>query len=554
MKLVKLNMTTGAVTLESIPQGRLLGGRALIDWYMTEHVSPKVHPLAEGNPFIVAPGLMAGTNAPSSGRLSVGGKSPLTGGIKEANVGGPAAYKLGRLKIRGIIAEGKAKDWQLLRLDSTGAILEPAHDIVELENYDACEKLRARYGERITVIIIGPAGERLYANSTVAGTDLEGRPCRHAARGGVGAIMGAKRLKAIVIDDSHASGNKPANEEAYGLALKEVIKFLKINPYTERLQRFGTPVFVDGDQGRGSIQTRNYSRGTFEKIENINAGKFLELNKTRGGSTGHGCMPGCIVRCSNIFHDSEGKYLTAGLEFETLTMLGSNLGIDDLDAIARMDRKCDDLGIDTIETGAAIAILNEVGLFEFGDAARAMELIEEIGKGTLMGRILGNGTEITAKVHGIARVPVVKGQAIPAHAGRSMKGWGVTYATSPQGADHTSGAVLQNPLSPEGQVEMSRDSQIVNAALDAVGFCHFTFLGPDLIAPIVSAFYGVDWSKSDYVEMGREMLRQERAFNLRAGIGPGADALPDFMKTEPLPPTNAVFDVPDEEIDQFFNF
>jgi aldehyde:ferredoxin oxidoreductase len=222
-----------------------------------------------------------------------------------------------------------------------------------------------------------------------------------------------------------------------------------------------------------------------------------------------------------------------------------------------MDRRCDGIGIDTIETGAAIGVLNDAGLYEFGDAPRAEALIDEIAQGTLMGRILGNGTEATAKIFGIARVPTVKGQAIAAHSGRSMKGWGVTYATSPQGADHTAGPVGAGDfLTPYGQVEISRNSQIINTAMDATGLCHFTFAYrfPQVIAPLINSLLGTQLADEDVFEMGREMLRQEHAFNVRAGIGPGADGLPEWMRKEPLPPTNAVFDVPQEEIDNFFSF
>jgi len=141
---------------------------------------------------------------------------------------------------------------------------------------------------------------------------------------------------------------------------------------------------VDIDNGRGSLQVNNFHQGSFEKFENINANKIIELNKVRGGIMGHGCMPGCAMQCSSIFHDADGQYVTASLEYETLSMLGANLGIDDLDAIARMDRKCDGLGIDTIETGCTIGILNDIGLFEFGDVAKAEAFIEEIGKGSPM--------------------------------------------------------------------------------------------------------------------------------------------------------------------------
>ena len=562
MGFIRIDMTEGTTFSETLPEESprdgMIGGRAIIDWYMTRCVPPRVHPLSKESPFIVAPGTLAGSSAPSCGRLSVGGKSPLTGGIKEANVGGTAAYKLGRLGIQAIVVEGKAKDWQILKIDNQGFTFEAAEDIIGLDNYDACARLRERYGERIGIMITGKAGERLYANATVAATDPEGRPSRHAGRGGVGSIMGAKRLKAIVIDDEGTHMRKPSDPDSFRTAVKKAVDtFNTGGPYGEILRSFGTPWFVDLDNSRGSLQTNNYRMGSFDKVGNINAAKFVELAKARGGSTGHACSPGCVVQCSNVFHDAAGAYVTSGLEYETLTFLGANLGIDDLDAIARMDRRCDGLGIDTIETGAAIGILNDVGLFEFGDAARAEELIEEIGKGSLMGRILGNGTEVAAKVFGIDRVPTVKGQAIAAHSGRSMKGWGVTYATSPQGADHTAGPVGAGDfLNPQGQVALSRTSQIINTALDATGLCHFTFSYryPEIIMPMINSFCGTELTLDDFLEMGKEMLRREREFNLKAGIGPGADALPEWMRTEPLPPTNAVFDVAEEEIEQFFNF
>jgi aldehyde:ferredoxin oxidoreductase len=556
VNLIKADMTRGRITTEPFPENKLIGGRATIDYWMTEYVSPTVHPLSERSPFLVAPGLLAGTSAPSSGRLSIGGKSPLTGGIKEANVGGTAGQKLGRLGIQAIVVEGKAPDWQVLRIDASGALLENAGDVVGLDNYAACERLRQRYGNGTGIVIAGRAGEMRLANSTVAVTDGEGRPCRHAARGGVGALMGAKLLKAIVIDDKGNSLRKANDPKAFSLAVKAALEAINSGPYGELLHSMGTPGMIDIDNNRGSLPTYNHHRGSFEKVQNINANRIIELNKARGGATGHACMPGCGVQCSNIFHGADGKYLTASLEYETLAMLGSNLGIDDLDAIARMDRKCDGFGIDTIETGGTIGMLNDVGLFEFGDVAKAEALIEEIGKGSPLGRILGSGVEVVARIFGINRVPAVKGQGIPAHAARSMKGWGVTYATSPQGADHTAGSVVVELLSSSGQVERSRTSQIINTAFDATGLCHLTFLfkNPETIMPMMNALYGVNLTLTDFMEMGKHMLRQERAFNMGAGIGPSADRLPDWMRIEALPPTDAVFDVPQEEIDELFNF
>ncbi len=556
MSILKIDMNRKEVNKEAFPKNNLVGGRAMIDYLLTEYGSPSVHPLSPEAPLIAAPGLLAGTSAPQSGRMSFGGKSPLTGGIKEANSGGTAGDKLGRLGIRAIMVQGKSEQWQVLKIDAEGAVLLPAEDIVGMENYPACEKLRERYGKNISIIIIGPAGEMKLANSTIAVTDPEFRPARHAGRGGVGAIMGSKGLKAIVVDGTDVPSRRAVDPDAFKQAVKTAVETIQNNPIRQVFNALGTNVCIDADGDRGSLPTRNHRHGAFEKRKGLCSNTMIELNNARGGSMGNACMPGCIVKCSPIFHDANGNHLTSALEYETVAMLGANLGIDDLDPVARMDRRCDELGLDTIEVGCAIGVLNDVGLFEFGDAAKAEAYIEEIAQGTPMGRIIGSGVTETAKVFGIDRIPAVKGQGIPAHSARSLKGWGVTYATSPQGADHTAGVVEDDPLNPVGQVERSRMSQIFTAALDATGLCMFTFLAstPEIIAPMVAALYGVHWTAADFEELGKEMLRQERAFNIKAGIGPEADGLPDWMRTDPLPPTGAVFDVPQEEMDQLFNF
>jgi aldehyde:ferredoxin oxidoreductase len=556
MTLLRVNMSQRKMMVKEFTTSKIVGGRATIDYLMTEYGSPTAHPFSEESLFIVAPGLLAGTSAPMSGRLSMGGKSPLTGGIKEANVGGTAAHKLGRLSIQAIMVEGKAKEWQIMKIDSQGATLENAGDIVGLTNYAACDRLRERYGDKISIIIIGPAGEMKLANSTIAVTDLKGRPSRHAARGGVGTLMGSKGLKAIIIDDTEGVSRQAIDKDAFKAAVKASTVAIKNGPPTEALHNMGTFFWVDVSHSRGSLPTYNFHMGAFDKFQNINAEKLIELNKARNGSMGHGCMPGCVVRCSSDFHDPSGQYLTSALEYETVVLLGSNLGIDDLDAIARMDRKCDELGIDTIELGCTIGILNDVGLFDFGDSVKAEAFIEEIAKGTPLGRILGSGVETTAKVFGIDRVPAVKGQGLAGHAPRSLKGWGVTYATSPQGADHTAGSVLDDPLSPEGHVERSRAAQIAMAAFDATGLCLFAFLSriPELIVPLINALYGVKWTEADYMGLGKEMILQERGFNLKAGIGPSADMIPDWMRKEPLPPNNTVFDVSQDDISDVLKF
>jgi aldehyde:ferredoxin oxidoreductase len=554
MILMHLNMDRLEITLETLDPKTVLGGRALIDYMLTERGSATAHPLSPESLFVAAPGFFAGTGAPQSGRLSIGGKSPLTGGIKEANVGGTAGHMLGKLGIQGILAQGHSETLKVLVINRDGARLEDAGDIHGLLNYEACDRLRDRYGEKIGIIVTGPAGEMLMANSTVAVTDMDGRPSRHAGRGGLGAVMASKGLKAVIVDAAGTALRKPARPGAFKEAKKRLAEAILAHPSKRLFHRYGTPFLVDLDNKRGSMPSYNHRAGAFDKVDNLCVEALDRWMKAHGGRFGHGCMPGCLVRCSPVFHDEEGNHLTSGYEYETIAMMGANLGIDDHAAIARMDRKCDELGLDTIEFGCTVGVLNDAGLFEFGDVDRVEFLLREVEAGSYLGRILGSGVEAAAKVFGIHRVPAVKGQGIPGHSARSVKGWGVTYATSPQGADHTTGIVHEEPLSPEGQVERSLKSQIIHTAMDATGLCNFTFMTrtPELFIPLINALYGVDWDLDAYYRMGETALRQELAFNRRAGIGPGKDRLPDWMMKEPLPPTNAVFDVPSEEMENIF--
>jgi len=521
MEILKVNMTEGKIDSMPVPEGKVLGGRGMIDFLMTEYGSATAHPLSSEAQFVTAIGILGGSAAPNANRISVGGKSPLTGGIKEANAGGVAGQKLGRLGIQAIMVEGKSDEWKVLKLDAEGASLEPAGDIVGLKNYAACDKLRERYGDKIGIMIIGRAGEMKMSNSSVAITDPEGRPSRHCARGGVGAIMGAKGLKALVIDDSNGKLRKPVDEEAFKAAVKECAEAIRTGSYTEAFHTFGTPMFIEGDNERGSLPTRNHRQGSFEdeKRNKINANFLQETNRDRAGNTGsgHSCMPGCIVQCSPIFYDKDGNYLTSGFEYETIAMLGSNLGIDDLDAIARMDRACDEYGLDTIETGCTIGLLNDAGLFEFGDAARAEALVEEIAQGTDLGRIIGGGTANAGKILGIDRIPACKGQGIPAHAARSSKGWAITYTSNPQGADHTAGVVSVEHLSKEGQVERGRQAQILMTALDSTGLCMFTFLNEafGILTSMINALVGYRHKPGQNFH-GKKSKR--RALNIKFGL------------------------------------
>lgn len=555
---VEVDLESGTILRPELPEEAIwLGGRALADGILVQEVPPTCHPLGSRNLLVFAPGLYAGTSMPTASRMSVSGKSPLTGGIKESNVGGMAGMTLAQLGIGAVVVRGisPAGRCKLLLLRKGSAELVDASELSGLRNYETVEILKKRFGDEVITITIGPCGEMKMAAATIAVTDNNGRPCRHAGRGGLGGVMGSKGLKAIVIHPEGSQLRKGADPEAFAEAVKEYVGMIQSSKRTAFWRENGTAGLVDVAHARGSLPTRNFTSGAYDKKDRVNAEQLKTLVVQRKGIMGHACMRGCIVRCSNIFNDPKGRFLTAGLEYETIAMMGSNLDIDDLDTIAEIDYRCDDYGIDTIEIGATLGILTETDLFRFGDRGRAIQLIDEIGKGTVLGRVLGQGVTTTGKVFGITRIPAVKGQSFPAHEPRALKGLGVTYATSPQGADHTAGFVSEEPFSKEGHTERSRKAQINVALADSLGLCQFTGMRDEyqLFARLIGALTGTVPSPEEVQRIGREALWKERSFNRAAGFGSGQDRLPEFMHSEALPPHRSTFDVGDEDLDRVFD-
>jgi aldehyde:ferredoxin oxidoreductase len=576
-KILRIDMgAEGGPKISEGPIGSYagLGGRALTSAIVAKEVPPTCHPLGAENKLVIAPGLLSGTTAAMSGRISVGCKSPLTGGIKEANAGGQASQVLARLGYAAIILEGKPKDETLYKvfINKDGVKIEPDNSLKGIPNYDLIEKMKTQYGDKIACISIGPAGEMKLAAASIACTDMELRPTRHAGRGGVGAVMGAKGVKVIVLDDTGKTMRSPKDSEKFKEAQKVWVKGLQTHPVTSQgLPDYGTNVLTNILNEAGGYPTYNFKEGRFAGAAKISGETQAELETARGGLATHGCHRGCIIRCSGTYNDKDGHFLTKQPEYETVWAHGGNCGIDDLDAIAQIDFLDDNIGLDTIEMGATIGVAMEAGLLKFGDAQGAIKLVKEVGAGTPLGRILGSGAAVTGKVFGVERVPVVKGQAMPAYDPRAVQGIGVTYATSPQGADHTAGyAVATNimnvggqldPLKPEGQVELSRNLQIATAAIDATGMCLFIAFAvmdqPETfqaLIDMINAFYGLNLTADDVTALGKSILKNERDFNTKAGFTAQHDRLPDFFKKESLAPHNVTFQVKDEELDQVFNW
>jgi aldehyde:ferredoxin oxidoreductase len=576
-KILRIDMSAeGGPRLTEAPPGEYagIGGRALTSTLVAKEVPPLCHALGAENKLVIAPGLLSGTTSAMSGRLSVGCKSPLTGGIKEANAGGQPSQVLARLGYAAIVLEGKPATDDLYKviINKDGARIEVDNSLKLLPNYDLVEEMKKQYGENIACISIGPAGEMKMSAASIACTDMELRPTRHAGRGGVGAVMGSKRVKVIVLDDTGMKMRPPKDPEKFKDANKRFVAGLRQHPVTgQALPAYGTNVLTNILSEAGGYPTYNFKEGRYVDAHKISGETQAETETARGGLATHGCHRGCVIRCSGIYNDKDGHFLSKQPEYETVWAHGGNCGICDLDAIARLDFLDDNYGLDTIEMGVTLGVAMEAGLLKFGDAEGAIRLIKEVGQGTPLGRVLGNGAAVTGKVFGVERVPVVKGQGLPAYDPRAVKGIGVTYATSTMGADHTAGyAVATNilkvggdvdPLKPEGQIELSRNLQIATAAVDSTGMCLFIAFAvldqPETfqaLLDLLNSFHGLNLTGDDVTELGKMILKTERDFNARAGFTAQQDRLPRFFKTERLAPHDALFDISDEDLDQVFNW
>ncbi|WP_372999381.1 aldehyde ferredoxin oxidoreductase C-terminal domain-containing protein [Lutispora sp.] len=577
-KFIRVDMTSLKVTIGEVPEKYVgLGGRALTSNFIADEVKPTCHPLGKNNKLIFAPGLLSGTSAPNSGRISVGAKSPLTGTIKESNSGGSFSQKMARMGIKALVIEGMPTDdkFYVVKIDTKGVSIDeaPAEILGGTGNYEAIKVLNAKYGEKVGIALAGPAGEYRLPTANISFKDPESN-LRSAGRGGLGAVMGSKKVKAIVIDDTGAGTVSIADPEKFKAASKVFAKALLDHPVSgQSLAAYGTDVLINILNEAGGLPANNFTAGRIEHNDNISGETLNSTISERGGEgkVSHGCHPGCVIRCSQWYPDKQGKYITSGFEYETIWGLGANAAIKDLDDIAYIDRAMDDVGVDSIETAVAVATAMDGGLLPWGDGKAVLDAVKQIAVPTPLGRILGGGTAVVGKVCGLYRTPVVKDQGIPAYDPRPIKGIGLTYATTPMGADHTAGYCISgnilkvganmDPLKKDGQIEYARAMQIGTAAVDSTGMCLFVYFGiadnPEgyqALIDMINAQYGWSLTASDVDELGKSVLKVERAFNKAAGFTNAHDRLPEFFEYEPCPPHNVVWDFTPEEIDEVFNF
>ncbi len=509
----------------------------------------KVDPLSPENPLIFSAGPFAGANFSNANRLSIGCKSPLTGGIKEANAGGTFAFAMGQLEISGFTLRGVSDDWVVIRITKEGDItFEDATPYMGTGVMESTAKLFEKYGDKVAIGLIGPVAEYLGLIAGIAFTDPEGRPTRIAARGGVGAVMGSKKVKAIVVDkDKMPTFHDRKKLMGY---VREYGKMLKADPAIEAFSKLGTAMVADVTNNLGGLPTRNFSAGSLvdASVEPLKLGGVFIREQTlaRGGEgeTTHACMPGCMIQCSNVYADENGKEICSPVEYESLGLIGSNCGLTEPDDVARINHQCNDLAVDTIEVGAMLGVLMEDGQAKFGDAAFMMTAMDDIRAGNERGRILAQGTAGVGEHFNVKRVPVIKRQGISAYDPRVIELTGISMMVTAQGADHTTGNLPTfkcRDKTTEEITEASLEIQALCASADSLGICLFgrsvTNVQQDFIVNALNDAHGTNYGPQFFMELGLETLALEWEFNKQAGFTEDDDELPDFFYEEALEPT-----------------
>ena len=542
--LAKQSVSTEELHGEAIVRS----GRYLIAKTLLDNNVATVDPLSDDNPLIFSAGPFAGTNFSNANRVSVGCKSPLTGGIKEANAGGTFGFAMGQLHIAGFTLHNACSDWQIIRITKEGDIsFEDASDFMGMANFETAEKLHEKYGKKISLALCGPVGEYQGLTAAIAMSDVDLRPSRFAARGGVGALMGAKKVKAIVLD-LNKMPTLHDRKKVMG-AVKEYKKMLDAAPAIKAFQDIGTAMVADYTNHVGGLPVKNFAIGravdTDKEIFKLGGDALRAQNLERGGETTHACMPGCIIQCSNVYADKNGKEVVSPVEYETIGLLGTNCGLTDPDELAHLNFIANDLGVDTIELGGMIGVLMEAGEGQFGDVKFMESVLDHMRKGTELGKLYAQGTAAVGKHFNVERIPVIKGQAISAYDPRVIEVTGITMMMTAQGADHTAGNMPQYDCKDKDANELvgvSLDAQVLCATADSLGLCIFgrsvTNEHTDFIINAVNEAHGIELEDAFFRQLGQETLELENQFNKAAGFTEADDELPSFFYDEALPPSN----------------
>jgi aldehyde:ferredoxin oxidoreductase len=540
-RILEIDLSTGGIKEQALDMehARLfLGGRGLGARLLWDLVGPEVDALAPENALIFAAGPLTATGYQTSNRFSVTTKSPLTGTVLDANSGGYWGMQFKKTGYDALIVRGRAAQPTYIEIKPDGVSLHDARHLWS-QRVRAVTKALGQNDNRRNVLCIGPAGESL---SRLAAIMNDGQ--RSLARGGPGAVMGSKNLKAVVVEGKQRPGID--DDERFKFMLYEARKLLRASPLTSQaLPEFGTAVVMNLVNAVGALPTRNYQQSQFEQAEAISGEALTEKYLVKNAS----CWA-CPIGCTRI--SKTDKVEGEGPEFETTWAFGAACGVDDLAAIIEANALCNDFGLDTISAGATIACameLSERGRLDselrFGRADLLAPLLEEMAYRRGLGAELADGSARLAARCGAPELSMsVKGLEMPAYDPRGMQGQGLLYATSNRGACHMRGnmlglEVLGLPKLIDRFQVQGKSSYVIlhqnsNAAIDSLVICKFTNMGvaEEYFARTLSAVTGVPYATGDLICVGERVWNLERLYNLREGFTRQHDTLPPRLLQE----------------------
>lgn len=551
-KVLRVDLSTGRISTEVLDREaarKFIGGRGLGTHYLAKEIAPTVEPLSAENKLIFATGPLTGSRAPAAGRYMAVTKSPLTGTVACSNSGG---YWGSELKFAGwdmIILEGRAPEPSYLSIrDDEVEVCAAEHLWGKLVG-ETTDALLEEFGdEKARVLTIGPAGERSSPLAAIMNDKY-----RAAGRSGVGAVMGSKNLKAVVV---RGSGEVEADDpERTAELVSDLRKRIREDPITgEGLPTYGTAVLVNIINESGVYPTENFQKAYFEAADEASGETLAERYLT-----GRDVCRGCPIACGR--YSRVGDVEGGGPEYETIWAFSADCGVSDLEAVIRANKWCNEYGLDTISAGATIACAMELRQrdivpeedvdgppLEFGSGEAIVEWSRKMGAGEGFGEKLAQGSYRLAAGYGAPELSMsVKKQELPAYDPRGIQGHGLQYATSNRGGCHVRGYLISpeilgvpeklDPLSLEGKATWAKLFQDLTAVIDSLGMCLFTSfaLTADDYRDLFNAIVGEDFSTDDMLEAGDRIWNLERVFNLRAGISPEEDTLPKRLLEEPIP-------------------
>ena len=546
--ILRVDLTTGHISKEPLPRyvlRPLLGGKGLGAYLLIHELPAGVKPLSPDNRLILNVGPLTGTTAPTAGRLGSTTKSPATGTYSDSYCGGYFGQTMKYAGYDAIILQGAAPEPVMLILDDERVELRSAADLWGTTIPHANEVLLSQYGKGWQTLVIGPPGEKQTNIASIF------NHTRALARGGVGAVMGSKNLKAILARGT--GGVQVADRARFERALQLANRAIRMSSGITRMKQDGTANILEFVNAVGALPTRNFQQGQFEAADEITGSSF----RYKSWKADYACF-GCPIACSKVTHEVDGKLLE-GPEYETVFALGSNCAIADQEAIIRLNLVCDDYGIDTISTGGIVAFVMEMfekGLISpgdldgiqprFGDCRAALAVVEKMARVEGCGEWLSRGVAEIAKLYPDAApfAMHVKGLEMPAYHPNAAKGMALGYAVSERGACHLRGAPLTevlggaDPLEFEGKAQLFRDHQCESALWNSAVLCRFPGFGMTLkeLCQLVNAATGFDYpTVKDFETMGERINTLCRLFNAREGFSRSQDTLPARNLSQPMP-------------------